>query len=259
MESELSITHDDLLQEVAAFLGYGSDSTAWSTGQLAEADRYVQAGLRRFYYPSAAPGAEAGYAWSFLSPVATLATLANDAAQDLPPQLGRVLGSFHYDQTQHRRSVPQVSEDRVQTLLSRSESTDAPQVARVRSKEKADGTGTRLEVVWWPIPDAVYALTYRYEAYTGKLNAANKYPLGGMRHSELIVQSCLAVAEQRANDERGMHTDDFERLLVAAIEQDRRLGAQHFGPMGEPMERNAIPRHGATGASYDVTYKGATL
>lgn len=257
-ESELSVNYDDLLQAVAAFLGYGPDSSSWTTAQTAELDRYVQAGVRRFYYPPAMEGVEAGYQWSFLTPVATLATTASQGTQDLPPQLGRVLGAFHYPESDHRAPIVQVSEDRYQALLSRSDSTGSPQVARVRHKPAEDGKGQRLEVAWWPIPDSAYSLTYSYEAYTGKLNKVNKYPLGGMRHAELVTESCLAVAEQRANDERGLHTEEFQSLLAAAIQQDRRLGAIHYGYMGSFNEVPVVPRHGDTGASYSITYEGTS-
>lgn len=257
-ESELSVSYDDLLKEVAGFLGYGSDSAAWTAAQLAECDGYVQSGVRRFYYPPAAPGVEVGYAWSFLSPVATLATVADDGAQDLPSDLGRVVGQFHYDESQYRRSIVQVTEDQINALIARGLGTGRPDVACVRHKAKDPGTGQRLEVVWWPIPDAAYTLTYKYEAFNGKLSSDNRYPLGGMRHAEVLVESCLAVAEQRANDERGQHTAEFERSLAAAIQQDRRQGATHFGAMGEQRQGPSVPRHGETGSTYPVTYGGVT-
>lgn len=258
-ESELSIDYDDLLLRVAAFLGYGSDPDAWSAAQLAACDMHVQSGVRRFYYPTAGEGIEAGYQWSFLSPVTTLDTTADDEAQDLPDDHGRVLGDFYYEASAYRRSIRQVSEERYQALISRSESPGLPQVCRVRHKAKSDALGHRLEVAWWPIPDAAYTLTYRYEAYAGKLGDGNRYPLGGMRHAELLIQSCLAVAEQRDNDERGQHTLDFERLLVAAIEQDRRLGARYYGHMGSFSDVPVVPRHGDTGVAYRITYNGTDV
>ena len=261
MESELSVTYADLLAEVAAFLGYGSDPTAWSAAQRAEADRYVQAGVRRFYYPPAAAGSEVGYAWSFLNPSATLATVADESELVLPSDLGRVLGNFHYEESENQRSIVQISETRLQELRSRQTSSSGhPEYACVRHKAKEPGTGQRLEVAWWPTPDAAYTLTYRYEAYNGKLSDDNPYPLGGMRHAELIVQSCLAVAEQRANDERGLHSEEFERILASAIAQDRRQGARHYGDMGDrPDASRTIPRHGDTGSSYTVTYNGTDV
>lgn len=260
-ESELSIIYADLLVEVASFLGYGADADAWTADQKAEADRYVQAGVRRFYYPPAVDGrVEAGYPWSFLSPVTTIATVEDLETQDLPSDLGRVLGQFHYDPDQHRLGVVQVPEDRFRAAKSATESSGLPRIACVRHKVKQPGTGQRLEVSWWPAPDGAYTLTFRYEAFAGKLSVDNPYPLGGMRHAELLVQACLSVAELRANDERGAHASEFERLLVAAIEQDRRIGSTHYGHMGDKSDRSvSLPRRGDTGGTYPITYKGDDL
>jgi len=185
--------------------------------------------------------------------------VAADQTQDLPSNLGRVLGDFFYEEGEHRRSVVQISEDRYQALVSRSEDTGSPTVCRVRHKPQEAGQGQRLEVAWWPIPDAAYTLTYEYEGYAGKLADDNPYPLGGMRHAELLIASCLAIAEQRGNDERGMHTEDFGRQLLAGIQQDRRLGAQFYGDMGDREERSSVPRHGDTGSSYPITYNGISI
>lgn len=259
-ESELSITYADLLVEVASFLGYGSDSARWTSDQRFEIDRYVQAGVRRFYYPPAVQGSEVSYSWSFLSPVATLVTVAGQETQELPADLARVLGQFHYDTELHRRAVVQVPEDRFRAIKSGTVGSGAPAFACLRHKPKEPGRGQRLEVSWWPVPEAAYALTFRYEAFSGKLSDDNRYPLGGMRHGELLVQSCLSVAEQRANDEKGLHSEEFDRLLVAAIEQDRRVGSTHFGHMGDTSELGGSSiRHGDTGGTYPVTYKGSDL
>jgi hypothetical protein len=78
-ESTLSIGYDDLQIEVGRFLGYSATVASWDAGQVAEVDRYIQAGVRQFYYPPATAGAEAGYEWSFLKPVATIQTAIDDA------------------------------------------------------------------------------------------------------------------------------------------------------------------------------------
>lgn len=262
-ESELSMPYADLLAEVMAFLGYGSDSVAWTVAQRAEGDRYVQAGVRRFYYPPAVAGVEAGYAWSFLYPVTTLATIADQGEQPLPADLGRVLGGFFYEEGQHRRSIVQVSEQRLQELRSRSSSsTGRPEVASVRHMPKDPQRGQRLEVAWWPVPGAAYTLTFQYEAFAGKLSADNPYPLGGMRHAELLVQAILSVAEERANDEDGAvgpHGARFERLLAAAVQQDRRHGARHFGDMGDrPDCPPRLPRR-LESITHPITYNGVVL
>lgn len=66
----LTWTFLDLKKEVAHFVGWGRDNTAWSVGQLADLVACIKIALQRFYYP------ESGYTWNFLRPVGTLTTSA---------------------------------------------------------------------------------------------------------------------------------------------------------------------------------------
>jgi len=325
-ESTLSLEYDDIQIEVGRFLGLLLDPDSWSANQVAEVDRFIQAGYRQFLYPPAIDGIEAGYEWSFLKPTTTIDTiespwdddgtvevatgtctltdgaawpswtathgiltidsteysitsrdsdteltvvgadvaageddwsLAHSGNQDLPDAFGRIIGDFHFEPDVCSVSVPIVSEHQMQTLLQQSRDEARPQYAAIRFKADA-GTGQRQEVVWWPIPDDAYTMTYRYEAFTGKI-ATGEYPVGGMKHSELIVESCLAIAEQRIDDDKSLHWDAFTRLLATAIAQDRKNGAVIFGPMslGE-SSGDKLVRHRLYGSSYSITYKGST-
>jgi len=180
--------------------------------------------------------------------------------QDLPDSFGRILGDLHFEADEYSKSVPVVSEHQIQMHLQQSIDESRPQYATTRFKSSDGSDGQRQEIIWWPIPDEAYVLTYRHEAFTGKLiKATNKYALGGMKHSEVIIESCMAIAEQRVHDDKGLHWDAFTRLLVTAIAQDRKNGARYFGPMshGEGVSDNAS-RSRYQGSSYDITYKGLT-
>jgi len=256
-ESTLSINLDDLLLEVAAFLGYGSDSTAWTDDQKAEMDRYVQSGVRQFYYPPAVGNISSGREWSFLMPRASLTTTIDQDSDDLPATLSRVNGDMYFSEGPHLRSVPLIGQGRLLALRQKNADKARPKCAAVAHKGSTGSDGQRLEILWWPTPDAEYELDYQYEAYAGKLTEANPYPLGGMKYAELIIESCLSVAEQRANDERGAHYERFIELLAASVEQDRKVGAQYFGFMGQPEDKGPFPRR-ALGHTYPVSYKGDT-
>ena len=95
-ESTLSLSYNDIELEVGTFLGYDPTVGNWTAAQAAEVARYINAGVRQFYYPPAINGLEAGYGWSFLKPTTTISTAASDAAQDLPDLFGRMLGEFHF-------------------------------------------------------------------------------------------------------------------------------------------------------------------
>jgi len=311
--------------EVGRFLGYDATPAGWPAADVAEVDRYIQSGVRQFYYPPAVQGVDLGYEWSFLKPVTTLETesaydtgslavvsgdctltggtwptwaathgtliiddteysitsrdddtgltvvgddvtaaqdgwsLAHNGYQDMPDDFGRMAGDLHFEADVYAQSIVVVSEHRILTLRQRDDTTNRPRFAALRYKASDGSDGQRQEIVFWPRPNDDYTLTYRYEAFVGKLvTSTAQFPLGGMKYSEVITESCLAIAEQRANDEKGLHWDSFVRLLAMAVAQDRKAGARYYGAMslGESSEADARGRR--LQSSYDITYKGET-
>ena len=250
-ESTLSTNYAELMNAVRVFLGYASDDSSSDN----EVNLYVQSGLRQFYYPCAVEGVDPGFEWSFMKPTATLNTVVNDAEYDLPDDLGRVIGCFHFEPNIHIRPIPLVSEAMILSRQQTSLIAGVPVMAAVRPKDSTGADGQRYEVVFWPTPSAVYTMTYRYEAYANKISATHPYPLGGMKHSELLLESCLAIAEQRANDEAGVHTEKFNRMLITATRRDLKNGATTYGNMGQPDDSYQMESR-STGV---ITYKGLTL
>lgn len=106
--------------------------------------------------------------------------------------------------------------------------TRRPEYVAMRPKTFVPATGQRWEAVFEPTPDAAYDLAYRYKVQADMLDATNLYPLGGPGIGELILEGCLAVAQQRYLDGAGPvdHSAQFQRLLAAAVADD----AQSFSP-----------------------------
>lgn len=255
-ESTLSVTYEDLQAEIGRFLGYPYNVASWSAEQVAVVDRHIQSGIKQFYYPPAVEGIEPGYEWSFMKPTAVIETDDGDTAQDLPDDFGRVIGDFHYAAGVYEKSIVVVSEHRILSLHQHSAEEGKPRFAAIRYIAREDASdGQRQEVVWWPTPDDEYTLTYRYEVFVNKLEA-EEYPMGGMKHSELVIESCLAIAEQRENDEAGLHTQAFIRLLSTSIAQDRKNGAKYYGAMG--LGEVSDDRERRVTLTGDITYKGST-
>ena len=263
-ESTLSIGFVDLKQEVGFFLGYGRTEASWSTSQAAEVDAVVQSGVRRVYYPLVTGDANIdnviiGYEWSFLRPTTTLVTAADDSDYDLPDNYGAPYGDFHYAANLYTPPVTMVSLGAILDSRSHNDTTGKPAFYAVRYKACDGSAGQRVEVLFYPKPDAVYTLSYEYDAYSGKLTDEKPYPLGGMKLAELYIESCLAVAEQRLNDEAGLHTQAYQLLLLDAIVRDKKKEQKNYGHMGHVEEASGVFRRGETGANYPITYKGETL
>jgi hypothetical protein len=192
-----------------------------------------------------------------MNPAGTLSVVADDGDIDLPVDLGRVVGDLYFEPTVFASSIVVISEARMLSLREASADTSRPKYAAVRYKQAVGSHGQTQELLLWPIPDAAYTLTYRYEAYSGKLSAQNPCPLGGARYAELVTESCLAIAEQRANDEKGIHTERFFSLLASGIAMDRRSGGRFYGSMAGPDE-SVLGRRDVRQTTYPITYKGET-
>lgn len=259
-ESGLSIGYSDLMSAIGRYLRYGSDSSNWSTAQENEIDEYVQSGVRQVYYPPAVQGMSpdmVGYEWKWLRPTTTLDIEADTGDYDLPDDLGRVVSAFYYPSDEFKQSIQQVSVGKILALRASADISGYPYCFATRFKAEDRTTGSRQEVLFYPEPDNDWTLSYEYEAYSGQLSDSYPYPLGGMKLSELYIESCLAIAEQRTLEEFGVHSQKFVMLLMDAIIRDRKNGAVYFGPIGDGCDEIQQEFHrGYTGTTYSIIYKG---
>ena len=253
------VTYQTLMSEVGAYLGYGSDSAGWNESHVIEMDRYIQAGIRQFYRPPAVQGVEPGYEWTFLRPSGTITTVAGTYIYDLPREFSRLVGDMYYDPVVHQGSIVQVGQGQLLAAYQNNDIQHPPRIVATRIKD----VGVMLqpqdhEAMLWPVPDAAYVLTFQYEAYTGRIDAVRRFPLGGDKYGETIISSCLAVAEMRANDSRGIHWENFASQLASAIKFDISVGAMHYGYMGDTSGASSGFSRRNMGSFYPVSYKGDT-
>lgn len=66
MTEEMTVNYDQLVTELAHFLGWPGDSL--DSGETASIQRFIRSGLNRFYHPP-------GYTWSFMEPESTITTV----------------------------------------------------------------------------------------------------------------------------------------------------------------------------------------
>ena len=226
----LALGYSDFFKGVARFLGYDPDSL--TDEERTDVDDCVQSGVRNFYWPMVMKGGE----WSFLKMEASIATEKDVNSYLLPDGMGNVSGQLHFAPSEQLRSVVIVPFGEIQ-MMRRREAFGAPRFAAVVATNRFGGKGQMKRLHLYPTPDKAYALSFRAEADCGRLDAeANPYPLGGAAYSEMVMESCLAVAEQRINDEAGIHTQKFNEFIQGAADRDSRSGVQEFGQMGDPTD-----------------------
>jgi hypothetical protein len=180
---------------------------------------------------------------------------------DLPDNFGRLIGTMHYPEVAYRHTISVVSTARLLDMRAYANLADDPIYCAIRYTVGDGGvTGSRQEILFFPTPNKPWTLSYEYEAYQGALSNDFPYPLGGMQMAEVYIESCLALAETRINDEIGQHAQQFQALLVDAIARDRKRGAQRYGEMGHREEDWRMPfRRGWVGPPYPITYHGELI
>lgn len=230
--ASLAVDYATLCQEVAHFLGYDPD--ALTARQKSEVDRYVQSGVRQFYFPPPIEGADADFEWDFLTADGTVALSPSSESYLLPDDFGRFAGSLVVaGEREPLRLVPHA--DLIRARAAAPSSTGTPRLASVIASSVYGDGGQRRALLVWPLPAGETELSFTCVSAGAKLDAEdNPFPLGGPAYAELVIESCLAVAEQRANDETGAHTAKFQQLLASMAQKSRRSGAHEFGSVGDP-------------------------
>lgn len=120
------------------------------------------------------------------------------------------------------RPVRIVAESQIRVLRQSNTWSGQPELAAIRPKAGTGTTGQRWEVLFYPHPDQAYTLNYRYRSNPNMMTAALPYPLGGMQFAGLLIESCLAVAEEKVNDVSNLHRAKFQELLMSAVDLDER-------------------------------------
>lgn len=220
MESTLGLTFDDIRSRIGDHAGYGTDSDNWSTGKIDKIENALNGGLRRFYHSPIIPTIRRAYRWSFMRPVTTLATVASTADYELPVYFGGMDGPFTYSTNQLYQAIKVCGEGQIRELRASNSTTGVPMLAAIRPKSSTGAASQRMEVMFWPTPDAVYTLSYRYLAAPEAIAADHPYPLGGEQHAETIIESCLAWFEENYEDRQGVHTARFQERLMASFSLD---------------------------------------
>ncbi len=258
-ESSLTVGFPELQIETGDFLGYGRTSGNWSASQESLIDSIVQSGVRRVYYPPSTSEGISGYEWSWLQPTTTLAVVSGTSDYDLPDDFGRLVGPFHFPAEEYRKPVIEVSVSKILQLRTYSFQTGGPYYVATRFKSSDGSAGQKQEALFFPEPDDDWTMIYEYEAYNSALSDSFPYPLGGMKLSELYIESCLAVAESRTGDEFSVHMQTFQALLIDSVSRDKKNGAKYFGQMGHRDTEADEFRHGYTGSVYPIEYKGEDI
>ena len=253
MISTLADNYRDLIGQVGDNLGYGKGALngeeAWSASTENRLKSYVKSGLRQFYKPPIIQGA--AYTWSWLRPTATIAVPSGQSIVRLPDDFEGLVGEILVSVpagTSWRRKL-EINGRAREMLVKYPSQTGCPAHLSVEPvKGTTEFLGQRSQLVIAPIPDQDYVLQMRYTISAEMLNGDLPYAYGGVDHAETLLESCLAIAEERADDlmpQQQVHGPKFLACLAASISRDRERTTDTIGYVGDnsdDLERRRFGR-----------------
>lgn len=168
MPMNLGLTREELQTEVGRFLGYGRDFDDYHPSEKDDVNAWIRRGLRQFYSPPPVAGATKSHEWNFLRPTATLATVADTKTYTLPVTAASLVGDLVYASEQMKPAVKVLNYqkflDAKTTNPTRKGRPAYAALVPVTSTDDSPASPLTWSMELWPIPDAVYTLTYRYMA-----------------------------------------------------------------------------------------------
>jgi hypothetical protein len=261
-EPTLSLTYNDLLGEVGLFLGWGrgaaNSEAAWDAQKTATIESCVRSGLRQFYFPPPVPGQESPYDWSFLKPLASLTLASAASTVNLPDDFGGVEGRVTVSTAGVGVAWWPLDTVGLGTIVERQAAypttTGRPCLCAVEPiKGTTASAGQRWRLRLWPRSDQAYTLQLEYYVSPDALTTNLPYVYGGTAHAETVLESCLAVAEQRVDDSAGVHTAKFAERLLASIGMDRKLKPQKLGYNRDNSDLRDRQRRGFDGRPWGAS------
>ena len=181
-------------------------------------------------------------------------------AYTLPDNCGGLTGPLYYVPENNRwRTVPMIN---LGEILARRTMggirTGTVQVACVRPKAFETATGTRYELLLWPMADAVYRFVSKQRIIPDALTSDN-YPLGGEEHGETIRLACLLSADEFIDD--GVNAQitktAYMESLARSITLDNDLySPDHMGYNGDPSSSDDYPPCDMRGMNRGIRYNG---
>lgn len=223
-EPTLSITLDEIRREVARFFSFGRDYASLTITQQEDVDSVIRRGLRQFYQPPPV-GPYMGHQWSFLRPTVSFNTVVGQEAYQLPDDYGSMLGSrISYAASSHVEGPLIVSDYQYRALKEGStvaQGSPFHATVRVRTSNGAVVAPVRHDLLLWPAPDRVVAMTYQYSAVQDAVTNAIHHPAGAAVHGETIIASCLAIGEEYVVSPTTQYRQLFRERLASSISLDR--------------------------------------
>lgn len=224
----------DLWREVALQNGWGpglaDDGEEWDAEQQLLLKSFVDSGYARFISTPPIQGVHpGGHEWTFLKPTMKLTAPSGVSSLRLPEDFNGFCSPLTIIQTNASNLPVRVGNDSLMAMERQRapDRTGRPLLVNIRPRKE---NRQRFDLDLFPITDAEYVFSFAYHLVPEALTDAWPYAYGGAIHRETLLESCLAVAEERWDRvPEGPHFAAFMRCLAASIRKDRELKPQYYG------------------------------
>jgi len=224
--SDLSLTFEELYEEVEKFLGTYSSGSASAT-DLADAKFIVNRAYSRYC---------SYWDWTFLSQERTLEIIDGVYKYELPSDFSYFVGhKFTFDADGSYPDIVERMPLQIKELRSDANYENYPMYYALQAGSYHKSTGQGWEVWFYPIPDSAYTLHYSCKINPQKLVDAGDIPIGGADMSDCLLELCLAYAEQNKDEKMLVHNEVVNSILGPAKVMDSRRRSTQLGNLSDGL------------------------
>jgi len=237
--SRLTLSYSDLFTKVSNSLGMTATGTAPTGTKLTTCKDIVARAYRQFLYPIDRQTGRL-HNWSFIKQLHVMQTVVGKYKYELPIDFSDFITEPVFDDDVLYRELRRLAPEQILKARAVSTSTSYPTTYALAPFVYDASTGTMYELWLDPAPDASYSLKFFYRI--DPLKPANDSDLlvGGIRATEAILETCLAVAEKQEDEVAGIHSQESARLIQELIQSDVQDTSDLLGNLSTPRT-SAVP------------------
>ncbi len=209
-------TFADAYTKVGEFLGL--DLT--NSEDVATSKDVVYRGYMKFLLP-VSPKDEEIYIWSYLRQPWKLQFETDKWEYPLPLDFERFFRRLQYEDRQNETTLTEVSEKMIMASKNVLEHGAFPTAYAMRTAKYNPKVGSSKELIVYPTPTARSVINTSYVMTPEKPTADTDFFIGGPLESEVILQCCIAIAENQEDEKIGVETQKAIEMIQALIRKDK--------------------------------------
>ena len=227
--ARMTISYQNLYDEVSFFLGLSPRGTTPTGTNLTLCKNLVDRGIRQFLYPV---DMQTGlpHEWEFLKVYWDFTTIRGQWKYALPVDFSDLYSTLYFDLESANPPLVKRSAEQILDMRTGGTISGYPEYFAINPLRYDIEIGTLYELWVYPIPSQVDTLSGFYRADPVQLAATTDLVIGGIRAIEAILESCLAVAEHQEDDMTSSHhTQKAAELIQKLIKFDRVTASDLIG------------------------------